>query len=178
VDRLPRLPAVFNVTGGEVLIILVIALVVLGPEKLPDVVRKVGRVYGEMRRMANGFQSELRSTLEEPTRELRDTLEQARHGFESPTPSGPAVADTDAHAPATADPADPFPHAWRDASTADGATDPSAPPLRTSASASLPPPTGVPLVPGGGAWIPSPPMPGSSADGTQPEHAADRIHDA
>ena len=74
-----RLIAVFNVTGGEVLIILVVALIVLGPEKLPDMVRKAGRLYGELRRMSNGFQSELRDAFEEPTRELRETANLARN---------------------------------------------------------------------------------------------------
>ena len=74
-----RLGAVFNVTGGEVLIILVVALIVLGPEKLPDMIRKAGRLYGELRRMSNGFQSELRDAFEEPTRELRETANLARN---------------------------------------------------------------------------------------------------
>lgn len=74
-----RLIAVFNVTGGEVLIILVVALIVLGPEKLPDMIRKAGRLYGELRKMSNGFQSELREAFEEPARELRETANLARN---------------------------------------------------------------------------------------------------
>jgi sec-independent protein translocase protein TatB len=87
---------VFNLpTGGEFLIILLVALIVLGPEKLPDAVRKFGRLYGELRRMANGFTSELRDAMDEggggldemrnsftePLRSLRDTAEEARRSF-------------------------------------------------------------------------------------------------
>ncbi len=72
---------VFNVTGGEVVIIVLAALVILGPEKLPDVVRRAGRLYGELRRMSDGFQSEIRSALDEPTRELRETAEMAKSSF-------------------------------------------------------------------------------------------------
>jgi Tat protein translocase TatB subunit len=68
----------FNVTGGEVIIVLVLALVVLGPEKLPDMLRKVGKVYGELRRMTNGFQAEFEETFAEPLREFRETATQAR----------------------------------------------------------------------------------------------------
>ena len=71
----------FNVSGGELMIILVIALVVLGPEKLPEMIRKVGRVYGELRRMSSGFQEELRGVLDEPLREVRETMDMARGGF-------------------------------------------------------------------------------------------------
>ena len=46
----------FNVGAGEVLVILLIALIILGPDKLPDAARKVGNVMGELRRMSQGFQ--------------------------------------------------------------------------------------------------------------------------
>ncbi|HEY1281959.1 MAG TPA: Sec-independent protein translocase protein TatB [Acidimicrobiales bacterium] len=71
----------FNVTGGELVIILLVALIVLGPEKLPDAIRKVGRVYGELRRMSAGFQSELKDALDEPMREMRDTMNTVKGGF-------------------------------------------------------------------------------------------------
>ena len=41
----------FNVGAGELLVILLIALIVLGPDKLPDTARKIGNVMGELRRM-------------------------------------------------------------------------------------------------------------------------------
>jgi sec-independent protein translocase protein TatB len=72
---------VFNVTGSELIIILLIALIVLGPEKLPEAVRKFGRVYGELRRMSSGFQSELRDALDEPMREVRNTVNTVTSGF-------------------------------------------------------------------------------------------------
>lgn len=65
----------FNLTGSEIIVILLLALVVLGPEKLPDAIRRFGRTYGEFKRMSAGFQSEFRSALDEPVREMRDTAE-------------------------------------------------------------------------------------------------------
>ena len=65
----------FNVQGSELIFLLLIALVVLGPEKLPDAVRKFTKAYSEFKKMANGFQGEMRSVLEEPMRELRDTAD-------------------------------------------------------------------------------------------------------
>lgn len=56
----------FNVGAPEVLVILVVALLVLGPDKLPDAARKVGNIMGELRRMSSGFQSELRDAMQEP----------------------------------------------------------------------------------------------------------------
>ena len=55
-----------NLGTGEVLVILVVALVVLGPDKLPSAARQVGRWLGELRRLSSGFQAELRDALQEP----------------------------------------------------------------------------------------------------------------
>ncbi len=74
----------FNVSGGEVIIILVLALVVLGPEKLPEVLRKAGKVYGDLRRMTTGFQEEFEDTFKEPLREFRETANQARDMVNNP----------------------------------------------------------------------------------------------
>lgn len=56
----------FNVGTPELLVILLVALIVLGPNKLPDAARQVGRFMGELRRMSSGFQSELRDAMKEP----------------------------------------------------------------------------------------------------------------
>jgi sec-independent protein translocase protein TatB len=56
----------FNLGAGELLLILVVALLVLGPDKLPGAARNVGRMLGELRRLSTGFQSELRDALREP----------------------------------------------------------------------------------------------------------------
>src|SRR3954451_1184750 len=55
----------FNVGAGEIMVILLIALIVLGPEKLPDAARKVGNVMGELRRMSTGFQQEFRDAVDD-----------------------------------------------------------------------------------------------------------------
>ena len=65
----------FNLSGSEIVFLLLIALIVLGPEKLPEAVRKFGQVYAEIKKMSSGFQSELKSALDEPMREMRETAE-------------------------------------------------------------------------------------------------------
>ncbi len=56
----------FNVGGGELLVILLVALIVLGPTKLPDAARQFGRVMNELRRISSGFQREMREALDDP----------------------------------------------------------------------------------------------------------------
>jgi sec-independent protein translocase protein TatB len=64
---------VFNLQGGEIIIVMLLALVVLGPEKLPEAMRRAGKAYAEFKKMSTSFQQEFRSVLDEPMREMRDT---------------------------------------------------------------------------------------------------------
>jgi Tat protein translocase TatB subunit len=52
-----------NVGGGEVLVILLVALLILGPAKLPEVARQAGRAMAEFRKVTSGFQRELNDAL-------------------------------------------------------------------------------------------------------------------
>lgn len=51
---------------GELVAILGLALVVVGPDKLPHAVRTAGRVMGELRRISASLQQELRDAVAEP----------------------------------------------------------------------------------------------------------------
>ncbi len=102
----------FNLTGSEIIVILLLALVILGPEKLPEAMRKAGRAYNELRKMANSFQSEVRSVIDEPMNELRGTADMLRDATDftadskkKPTTPKPAPAPTPAVKPAADPPA-------------------------------------------------------------------------
>lgn len=47
----------------ELMVILVVALVVLGPQRLPEVARMLGRAYGQLRRASEEFQHTIRQDL-------------------------------------------------------------------------------------------------------------------
>lgn len=55
-----------NIGGLEVLFVLVVALIVLGPTKLPEAARQVGKFVTEVRRISGGFQREFREAIQEP----------------------------------------------------------------------------------------------------------------
>jgi sec-independent protein translocase protein TatB len=67
------LAGVFNLTGSEIVVILLLALVILGPDKLPDAMRKAGRTWAELKKLSNGFQDEMRKGFEEPAAEVKKT---------------------------------------------------------------------------------------------------------
>ena len=48
----------------EVLVVLVVALLVLGPQKLPEAGRQLGKALAELRRWSSDLQGELRDALE------------------------------------------------------------------------------------------------------------------
>ena len=54
----------FDFGFSEILVILVLALIVLGPERLPGVVRKVGRWVGRARAMARQLQEQLEEEID------------------------------------------------------------------------------------------------------------------
>lgn len=87
----------FNIGGMELLVIGLVALIVLGPDKLPGAIRQVGNVVGELRRMSNGFQTDLRGALSEAEREAEATQKANDAGPAAATPD-PGAARAAAHA--------------------------------------------------------------------------------
>jgi Tat protein translocase TatB subunit len=47
----------------EILVILVVALIVLGPERLPKAARQVGKAVAEVRHWSGGIQDEVRNAF-------------------------------------------------------------------------------------------------------------------
>ena len=54
----------FDIGFWEILLILVLALVVIGPERLPGAARKAGYLFGKARRYIEGVRSEVESELD------------------------------------------------------------------------------------------------------------------
>lgn len=48
---------------AELIVIIIIALIVLGPGKLPEVARALGKTVRDLRAISDGFQNELRREL-------------------------------------------------------------------------------------------------------------------
>ena len=67
-----------NLGGGEILVILMLGLLVLGPARLAVVARHVGSMVRKVRRVAEGFQEEIRDLVEDPSIEAL-ARERGRH---------------------------------------------------------------------------------------------------
>jgi TatA/E family protein of Tat protein translocase len=66
---------VFFLSPAKLLVILVVALVVLGPDKLPKVARQIGGLWGDFRRLRDRLESEVRGTF--PDLPSTDKISQA-----------------------------------------------------------------------------------------------------
>jgi len=55
----------FDIGWGELVVIGIIALIVIGPKELPTVLRTLGQTIGKVKRMANEFQGQFQEALRE-----------------------------------------------------------------------------------------------------------------
>jgi sec-independent protein translocase protein TatB len=65
---------VLDLSPDKLVMLAVVAMVVLGPNRLPGAARSVGRFFGQMRAMSTSFQSEMRQALHDPEDPLVTTL--------------------------------------------------------------------------------------------------------
>ena len=72
----------FGVGAGEVLVILLVALLVVGPERLPKVSHNIGRAIRELRRVQGEAQQQFRSALDlEGLAEIASCVEEKLRGL-------------------------------------------------------------------------------------------------
>ncbi len=69
----------FNIGPGEFFLMLVVALLVFGPERLPEVARRAGKAVRDLRNMVNNLDPELLEDWREVTRDLDSVREEMQH---------------------------------------------------------------------------------------------------
>jgi len=105
------LRGMFGIGPTELVVILVVALLVLGPKRLPEIARALGKGLAEFRRATADVTSEIdnaRIMLEEEAREAsrRSAKKADQKAFSRTAPPGPsepeptAAADTEPPSPA------------------------------------------------------------------------------
>jgi len=75
---------VFDVGFTELMVIAVVALIVIGPERLPRVARTLGHLFGRLQRYVNDVKADINREIElEELKKFKSTFEDAARGFES-----------------------------------------------------------------------------------------------
>lgn len=74
----------FDIGFSEIALIAVVALVVIGPERLPRVARVAGRMLGQLQRYVHSVKSEIDREIQlEELKKLQGELNSAAQGLES-----------------------------------------------------------------------------------------------
>jgi sec-independent protein translocase protein TatB len=73
----------FDIAFSELLVIAVIALLVIGPEKLPKVARTAGHLFGRLQRYVNDVKADIQREVElDELKKLRSQFEDAARSVE------------------------------------------------------------------------------------------------
>ncbi|MBX3651613.1 MAG: Sec-independent protein translocase protein TatB [Burkholderiales bacterium] len=73
----------FDIGFSELMIIAVVALIVIGPEKLPKVARTVGHLFGRMQRYVNDVKADInREMALDDLRKLQASMQETAQSLE------------------------------------------------------------------------------------------------
>ena len=74
----------FDVGFSEILVIAAVALIVIGPERLPKVARTMGHLFGRMQRYVNDVKADISREMElEELRKLQTSMQDAAQSIEA-----------------------------------------------------------------------------------------------
>ena len=74
----------FDVGFSEMVVVAIVALIVIGPERLPKVARTLGHLFGRMQRYVNDVKSDISREMElDELRKLQTTVEEAARAIET-----------------------------------------------------------------------------------------------
>jgi sec-independent protein translocase protein TatB len=75
---------VFDIAFSEILVIAVVALVVIGPERLPKVAKTLGHMYGRLQRYVSDVKADINREMElDELRKLQSEVQSAARDIES-----------------------------------------------------------------------------------------------
>ncbi|HVY06036.1 MAG TPA: Sec-independent protein translocase protein TatB [Burkholderiales bacterium] len=73
----------FDIGASEILVIGVVALIVIGPERLPRVAKTLGHLFGRMQRYVNEVKADINREIElEELRKFKSSMEDAARGIQ------------------------------------------------------------------------------------------------
>lgn len=99
-----RVPLVFDIGFSELVVVGLVALIVIGPEKLPRVARTVGHLIGRLQRYVADVKTDINREVElEELRKMRDSVQQAASSIETSVTSGFSKVEEDINRTVSAD---------------------------------------------------------------------------
>ena len=83
------IPQVFDIGFSELVVIGLVALIVIGPERLPRVARTVGHLIGRLQRYVADVKADINREVElDELRKMRDSMQEAAASIETSVSAG------------------------------------------------------------------------------------------
>jgi len=84
----------FNISGGEILLIIIVIYLVFGPKKIPEFARMIGKGINEMRRATNDIRNEINQEANKVKSDISiDIDDPFKTTRNKTTPSNPASTE-------------------------------------------------------------------------------------
>ncbi len=78
----------FDISTGEVFIVILVLFLIFGPQKMPEIARKIGKVINQMKHATselskefNEESKEIRKTLDDETKSIRKSFDDTKKDF-------------------------------------------------------------------------------------------------
>jgi sec-independent protein translocase protein TatA len=92
IGLMPAILLFFDISAGELMIILLAAFIVFGPSKIPEIARKIGRGMNEIRRASDEIKREISKETRQvekdlnvegsPYKDIKQTADDIKRDFE------------------------------------------------------------------------------------------------
>ena len=73
--------AFFDISGGEIFVILLVVFIVFGPDKIPEIARWIGKSVNEIKRAT----SEITEEITKETKDIRETTDKLKSDIRNAT---------------------------------------------------------------------------------------------
>ena len=69
----------FNISGGEIFIIVLFILIFFGADKIPEIARTMGRTMRQIKDATGEIQKDIQSSVKDVKDQINDSVEQNKH---------------------------------------------------------------------------------------------------
>jgi sec-independent protein translocase protein TatB len=85
----------FDIGFSELVVIAIVALIVIGPERLPKVARTLGHLLGRMQRYVNDVKADISREMElDELKKLQSSMEETARSFQHSVSQGVSSAES------------------------------------------------------------------------------------
>ncbi len=74
----------FGISGGEILVVLLLVLILFGPKKIPEIARTFGKAINEVKKVQRDINTEINryaAEVEKPAKQITEDIEGYRKGI-------------------------------------------------------------------------------------------------